>query len=294
MALTRALVQRHAANRKEAYEAALLDVAQDHLLHTVELMGLFERSGVVFNGGTSLRKCRLGNSDRFSTDLDLAAPSDDDVVDICASISGARIGGFTFELRDPSSNARIWQLDVRHAGLGDVVGLARVEFAQRQPALQAERLAPLRLPIHGQYGFTLGDLPVIAEVEACAEKLARYRRTALARDLYDLAWFAGRAFDEQLLRRIWVLKVFLDVIEDGRGKKPLTADDVLRKREVKDFPAALIGVLTQPLDIAGWEAKVRMRFQFLSAMDEDEKRWSLCNARELDEVRAVLAGGGFR
>ena len=30
------------------------------------------------------------------------------------------------------------------------------------------------------------------EAEACAEKLARYRRTALGRDVYDLAQFAGR------------------------------------------------------------------------------------------------------
>lgn len=257
-------------------------------------MDLFDRPGVVFKGGTSLRKCRLGNSGRFSTDLDLAVPSDDDVVDICAAISDARIGGFTFDLRDTSSDARIWQLDVRHAELGDVIGLARVEFARRQPALKPERIAPLILPIHRQYGFTLGQLPVISEVEACAEKLARYRRTALARDLYDLAWFAGRAFDERLLRRIWVLKVFCDVIEDGRGNKPLSADDVLQKRDVKDFPAASIGVLTQPLDIAGWEAKVRRRFHFLAAMDNDEQRWSLCNARDLDEVRAVLAAGGSR
>lgn len=32
----------------------------------------------------------------------------------------------------------------------------------------------------------------VAEAEACAEKLARYRRVPYARDLYDLAWFAGR------------------------------------------------------------------------------------------------------
>jgi uncharacterized protein len=72
MALTRALVQRHAGHRKEAYDAALLDVAQDHLLRLIQLDELFDRPGVVFKGGTSLRKCRLGNVGRFSTDLDLA------------------------------------------------------------------------------------------------------------------------------------------------------------------------------------------------------------------------------
>jgi uncharacterized protein len=46
----------------------------------------------------------------------------------------------------------------------------------------------------------------VAEADACAEKLARYRRVALARDLYDLNHFALRTIDEPLVRRLWVLK----------------------------------------------------------------------------------------
>lgn len=291
MALTKALVQRHAG--KAAYQAALLDVAQDHLLYVLQTAGLFARPGVVFKGGTSLRKCRLGSAGRFSTDLDLAAPDDNDVVDVCAAIDGALVGGFTFALKASSGSARIWSLDVTHATLGNVAGIARVEFARRKPALPPEQLAVVKLPVHAQYAFNLAPLPVIAEVEACAEKVARYRRTPLARDLYDLAWFASRPIDERLLRRLWVLKVFCDVIEDGRGNKPLSADDVLTKRDVKDFPAASIGVLTQAPDIAGWEAKVRARFAFLSRLDADEQRWAQCNGREHDEVLEVLARGGF-
>jgi hypothetical protein len=291
MALTRALVQRHAGHRKEAYDAALLDVAQDHLLRVIQLDELFDRPGVVFKGGTSLRKCRLGNVGRFSTDLDLAVPDDDDVLDVCAAIDGARFGGFTFKLRNASGSARIWQLDVFHDQLGNVTGLARVEFARRKPAVEPESLALVPLPIHEQYNFALGALPVIAEVEACAEKLARYRRVPLARDLYDLAWFATRPLDETLLRRLWVLKVFCDVVEDGRGKKPLIANDVLTKRETKDFPAASIGALTQALDIPTWEASVRARFSFLAAMDADEQRWAVCNARDHQQVLDALADG---
>ncbi|MCC6806947.1 MAG: nucleotidyl transferase AbiEii/AbiGii toxin family protein [Deltaproteobacteria bacterium] len=291
MALTRALVQRHAG--RAAYEAALLDVAQDYLLHLIHAAGLFDRPGLVFKGGTSLRKCRLGSAGRFSTDLDLAAPDDTDVVDVCAAIDGARIAGFSFSLADSSGSARIWSLDVQHDSLGNVTGLARVEFARRKPALTPERLVPIALPIHAQYGVELAALPVIAEVEACAEKLARYRRTPLARDLYDLAWFATRPINERLLRRLWVLKVYCDVVEDDRGGKPLTAADVLTKREVRDFPAASIGVLTQAPDIAGWEARVRTRFQFLSQMDTDEQRWALCNPRDHDEVLKMLANSGF-
>jgi predicted nucleotidyltransferase component of viral defense system len=296
MPLTRPLILRHAANRKDAYDAALLDVAQDHALYMIQVAGIFDRPNVVFKGGTSLRKCRLGNNGRFSTDLDLAVPDETDIVDICAALDGQKISGFTFKVSDGGAkDLRIWKLDVFHPDLGDVVGLARLEFARRKPARDPERVVPLRLPIHDEYDFELGALPVIAEVEACAEKLARYRRTpALARDLYDLAWFATRPLDEKVLRRLWVLKVFSDVVEDSRGGKPLVPEDVLKKREVRDFPAASIGVLTQPEDIPGWEAKVRGRFSFLQDLDEDEERFAEMNARDLHEVRGLLEAGGFR
>ena len=68
--LTKALVQRH-AGRPDAYGAALLDIAQDHILSVIADAGLFDTGQLVFKGGTSLRKCRLGQTGRFSTDLDL-------------------------------------------------------------------------------------------------------------------------------------------------------------------------------------------------------------------------------
>ena len=216
------------------------------------------------------------------------------MLDVCAAIDGARIGGFSFSLKESSGSGRIWSLDVAHADLGNVTGLARLEFARRRPSRPAVLLAPIALPIHAKYGFTLAPIPVIAEVEACAEKLARYRRTPpLARDLYDLAWFATRPIDDTLLRRLWVLKVYCDVVEDGRGGKPLAPSDVLAKRDVNDFPAASIGVLTQAADLAGWEAKVRARFAFLARLDADEARFALCNAHDHDEVLRLLAAGGF-
>lgn len=82
-------------------------------------------------------------------------------------------------------------------------------------------LTVVRLPIHDRYDFTLPPTPVVRVEEAIAEKLARYRRVSLARDLYDLQWFAtGCVFDEPLTRRLWVLKVYRDIVVDGRGTKP--------------------------------------------------------------------------
>lgn len=84
--LTRALVARHALGRAEAYDAALLDVAQDHLLYLLSQTVQFGDNRLVFKGGTSLRKCRLGNVGRFSTDLDFSAPDDEVVLEVCELI----------------------------------------------------------------------------------------------------------------------------------------------------------------------------------------------------------------
>jgi predicted nucleotidyltransferase component of viral defense system len=144
------------------------------------------------------------------------------------------------------------------------------------------------LAVHRSYGFDLPALPVVAEAEACAEKLARYRRIALGRDLYDLNHFAGRQFDERLVRRLWVLKVWGDVVDDGRGDRPLEPRDVLRERRARDFVPDSIGVLARPVEIERWEARVRTRFQFLADLDEDERRWAECNERHRREIEDAL------
>jgi uncharacterized protein len=132
-------------------------------------------------------------------------------------------------------------------------------------------------------------VPVVAEAEACAEKLARYRRTSLGRDLYDLQQFANRSIDEALVRRLWVLKVWGDVVDDHRGEKPLDPLDTLRPRRERDFHPDSLRVLTRPVDIPGWEARVRTRFQFIANLDDDEARWVACDPRHRNEVEAALA-----
>jgi uncharacterized protein len=135
----------------------------------------------------------------------------------------------------------------------------------------------------------LPTIPVIAESEACAEKLARYRRTRLARDVYDLAQFAPRYVDESMLRRLWVLKVWADVVDDGRGAKPLSASDVLTEYREQDFAPESIGVLTQPIDIPAWERRARSRFAFLADLDADEQQIALCDPRDR-RLHAALVG----
>ena len=288
--LTRALVKLHGAGRADAYRAALLDIAQDHLLAMLADEGFFEHGRLIFKGGTSLRKCRLGNAGRFSTDLDFCAPDEEVVLDVCEAIDGALLSGFEFSLESTRGDGRHWALRFRHDELGSPDLGAAVEFAQRPLICPPERLGFVTIPVHRAYDFELPTIPVIAESEACAEKLARYRRTRLARDVYDLAQFAARHVDEPRLRRLWVLKVWADVVDDARGHKPLSASDVLTEYGEQDFAPESIGVLTQPIDILGWERRARNRFAFLADLDADEQRLALCDPRDRRLHEALVVG----
>lgn len=293
VALTRALVRLHGAGRADTYDAALLDVAQDHLLWLLAELGHFHGESLVFKGGTSLRKCRLGGAGRFSTDLDFAAPSDDMVLAVCEAIEGASVAGFRFTVASTRGDGRHWSLTVEHNDLGRPNVGASVEFARRPLVMPPERLPFLVLPVHRGYEIQLPTVPVVNASEACAEKLARYRRVALGRDVYDLAQLGGRPIDEALVRRLWVLKVWQDVNDDERGDRPLTPEQVLAPRRPQDFAPDSIGKLTQPVDLPRWERRVRERFGFLAELDEDELRWATCDPRLRAEIEAAVAAKGF-
>lgn len=134
----------------------MLDVAQDHLLYVLAAAGCFDGHRLVFKGGTSLRKCRLGNDDRFSTDLDFAAPDQDVVIETCRVIDGARVAGFTFGLESTRGDGRHWRLRASHADLGAPDIAASVEFARRPLALSPQTMELVPLPVHKSYSF---DLP---------------------------------------------------------------------------------------------------------------------------------------
>lgn len=170
---------------------------------------------------------------------------------------------------------------------------AKIELARHALSLLSlapEILDPVRLPIHDRYDFVLPTTPVVRVEEAVAEKLARYRRASLSRDLYDLQWFAtSGALDEALIRRLWVLKVYRDVVVDGRGTKPVDPQEVLRPRHECEFRREDIGYLTRPVRINEWIAAIRDRYAFVAHLDADEQRWAQCNERDLHEVETALA-----
>lgn len=292
--LTVARVRQHAGGRNETYGAALLDIAQDHLLWYLERADYFGKD-LVFKGGTSLRKCRLGPAGRFSTDIDLVAPDEGVVLDVCDAIDDARIAGFSFRLTSTRGDGRHWSLQVTHDELGTPAIASSVEFARRPLILPPEMLGFVPLPVHRSYadGVELPQLPVIAEPEACAEKLARYRRLRLGRDAYDLDKFGQRPMREELVRRLWVLKVWCDFVDDNRGDRPLRPQDVLQPRRAQDFVPDSLGILIHSVDLDAIAARIQRRYGFLAELDDEEARWAACDQRHRGEILRAIAAGGF-
>lgn len=285
MRVTEGHLARHYQGRRGGRGPALLDIAQDHAVAHLHELGLFT-AGLVFKGGTSLRKFRAGSAGRFSTDLDFYAPDDHVTVALMAALAEANIDGFRFRIPDLGGDGRRAVLEVDTPFGRPDVG-ARVEVSQRPLLLPPDALPLVPLPIHDRYDVTIPPTPVIAVEEAIAEKLARFRRVSLARDLYDLAWFAHHRFDPLLVRRLWVMKVYFDVVDDGRGDRPLSPGDLLREREASGFVPEDIGYLTQPVDIPAWLATVDDRYGFLRDLDADEERWAACNPAHRYEIEST-------
>jgi len=145
------------------------------------------------------------------------------------------------------------------------------------------------MPIHRAYGIALRATAVIRVEELLAEKLARYRRDSLARDLYDLAWFSTRTFDEALVRRLTVLKIWRDVNVAGLGKGPINPEDVLRPRARSEFQEEAIGFLTSSVDIDRWIELVQKRYAFLRDTDDIEKGLLAANPRDAWTVQTLIA-----
>jgi predicted nucleotidyltransferase component of viral defense system len=285
--ITEGHLTRHYRGARNARNAAMLDIAQDHALRHLADTGLFER-GLVFKGGTALRKYRAGTAGRFSTDLDFAAPDESLAIDALAAIEDVNIDGFRFRADQIGDDGRRATL-VIDTPFGRPNLPAKIELARHPLSLPVEMLAPIPVPIHRAYGFEVPTMPVMRQEEAIAEKLARFRRVDLARDLYDLAWYAGRPFDEPLVRRLWVLKTYRDIVRDKRGTKPIDPEQVLHDRRESDFRSEDIGHLTSKVNVPGWMATVQRRFQFLRNLDEDERRWCAGNPRDDYEVTETLA-----
>lgn len=285
--ITEGYLARHYHGRHGGRDPALLDVAQDYALRILADEGMFDL-GLAFKGGTALRKYRAGNLGRFSTDLDFAA-SDPTVAEmVLDTLHGAELHQVRFEVEvvTPGRRARL----AVSTPLGSPAIEARLEITPRAPWLRPQTLAPMPFPVHRGYEFQPVAVPVMSEEETLAEKLAAFRRRALLRDLYDLAWFGQRGtLDELQVRRLTYLKVYTDVVEDRLATGPFDPARDLFSRRPAEFPPEDIGLLSGEPDVQKWLEVVRNRFAFLTRPLEDERRWAQCGLRDRYAVRQAIA-----
>lgn len=293
--ITQGYLSRHFAGHRGMADAALLDVAQDYALELLHEQGLFEL-GAVLKGGTSLRKLRAGNAGRFSTDLDFAAPEVGVGELLLDTLDGAELFDVRFTLTGREAlRARL----VVDTPLGQPRIPARIEISPRALWLPTTSLAPIALPVHAGYEFAMPPIPTPALEESLAEKLAAWRRRRKIRDLYDLDLFGRRGLNEPLVRRLLVLKVWHDVVDDGLGTSPFDPAEVIAGIDLRRLPPEDIGMLTQPVEPEVWLARVRARYAFVTELDDEEKRVVACSARDrravsqlVQAVQATQAGQG--
>lgn len=281
--ITEGYLARHHMGRRGMQGPALLDVAQDYALQYLHQQEVFDL-GVVLKGGTSLRKFRAGNAGRFSTDLDFAAPDIDTGQLVIDTLDGATIEGVTFAVTNRRALRGTLDIDTP-LGRPDIP--ARIEVTPRPLWLQCDPLEPISLPVHRGYEFKMPALPAPALEEALAEKLAAWRRRRKVRDLYDLYWFGQGVLNEALVRRVLVLKVWHDVVDDGLGLPPFDPVAIVEDFDADRLPPEDIGLLTQPVEPSRWLAAVRDRYAFVADLDQVEARAARCNPGDRWEVKQL-------
>lgn len=283
--ITEGFLARHATGQRGMKGPALLDVAQDYALAYLQREGMFEM-GVVLKGGTSLRKFRAGNAGRFSTDLDFATPDGEIAELLLDTLDGAELHGVRFRLTHRVGLRGRLEIDTP-LGRPDVP--ARVEVSPRPLWLPLEHLGPVPLPVHRGYEFEPATLPVPAFAEALAEKLAAWRRRRKIRDLYDLYWFGQGVLEEALVRRLLVLKIWHDVVDDGLGHAPFDPNVITQDVDVAKLPSEEIGLLTQPVEPAKWLTHLRTRYRFVAELDELERMAARCNPGDRYQIAQLVA-----
>ncbi len=236
-------------------DAAYVELAQEHLIHWMSAEDLINGDQVVFKGGSALRRFVFGSRGRFSVDLDFTISDRYYGEHILTALQrGLEHEGVRFSVVgevDMEALKASWHAEVpSQPSLGRTSFPSRLDFSTRATMLPPE--ARPRAQIFGMEGRYLDFEPVLipamALVENTAEKLARFRRSILARDAYDLSLLAEYVRGQlPLLREVLLYKVYFDVVVDRRGgTAPFHLGSEYRDRAVREvIDAADLASLTR-------------------------------------------------
>ncbi|MBI4171335.1 MAG: nucleotidyl transferase AbiEii/AbiGii toxin family protein [Actinobacteria bacterium] len=246
---------------------AYLEHAQEHFLKWMDAEELFaDPMGTAFKGGSAIRKFHLGHEGRFSTDLDFAIKDKAVAAHVLSALSkGLEYGGVRFRLEgkpyeEGGENHARWSASVPDAPATGSTIVAKLDFSTHDMWLPYEMKA--RAAIQTIDAQTLGFEPVCPPLvdlrENLSEKLARFRRLPLARDVYDLNHLGPTVRgDLPLTRQLLLLKVWIDVNDQARGDRPFEGgDEYCRVTAAQLRDKDDIGALAKP--VADWQRELQL------------------------------------
>ena len=215
--LTLPQLQRYSA------ESGLRDImiAEKEVILTFLLQLLAERGMLnrfAFKGGTCLRKMIIGSQGRFSTDLDFTALEEHDHEAIILDMMDAfdqPFHGIQFSIPDNSyydtQDGLSWGVNpsYTHAWNSSSKSEVKIQISRREtPTLAIERLLQCEQSYFKLLPFVPVEISCLAFSEIIAEKIRACYQRNKARDIYDLGIFATKPLDQQLIRRLVVLKLW--------------------------------------------------------------------------------------
>jgi predicted nucleotidyltransferase component of viral defense system len=215
--LTQPQVQRY------AIESGLRDImiAEKEVVLTFLLQLLSERgilNRLAFKGGTCLRKIFVGGQGRFSTDLDFTGIEEHDHQDVILEMMAAFEQPFNeiqFAIADNSYYETLdgvsWGVNPTYSHEWNASGVSEIklQISRREtPTLATERRAQIEQSYFRFLPFAPAEITCLALPEILAEKIRACYQRNKARDIYDLGMFATRPLDQQLIRRLLVLKLW--------------------------------------------------------------------------------------
>ncbi len=214
--LTQAQVQRY------SNESGLRDImiAEKEVVLTFLLQLLSERGildRLAFKGGTCLRKMFIGAQGRFSTDLDFTGTEEHDHEDVILDMMAAfeqPYHGIQFAIPDEgyyeTQDGLSWGVNPTYSHDWNQGGSEiKLQISRREtPTLPTERLAQIEQSYFRFLPFAPAEIVCLAFAEILAEKIRACYQRNKARDIYDLGMFTTRPFDQALIRRLVVLKLW--------------------------------------------------------------------------------------
>jgi len=271
--IARTRVQWYAHDSGVPLEVAEREIGLTYVLCYLSGTGLL--SSLAFKGGTAIRKLHLGDTGRFSLDLDFTAmhqvEPEELVLELASSMDGRTFHGITFAVESGAYWATTESCGVEvtygHQWLSD--GRFRVEVSCRSLPLIAPRAAQL-LPQRYFQWMEMDPLPVLALDlhEIIGEKIRAAVQRARVRDVFDLYQFAHRPYDRGTVRRVAVMKCW----ETRYAFDPVAFLDTLTSRR---YDWADLGRLVRGADLPRPDHMVRSiqgAYGFLKDLSAEEAR----------------------